>query len=168
MSRLRIFVPVTILLALATAAPSAAQDEGVTIDPNSPSAKEYAIPLESERRQANPRQHPGDRIQQGSRSSPLFGEGIEPARGASGDGTKPSSDGTGTSGSGVPGATAREGRASTRKSETQATAAEVLRATSNPGAPAGSVDTVLIIAAVAAAVLALGAGAGLLLRRRRS
>ena len=40
----------------AIAAPAGAQEPGVFIDPGSPSAKEYAIPLESERRQADPAQ----------------------------------------------------------------------------------------------------------------
>jgi len=165
MSRLRVVLPATILLSLATAAPAVAQDEGVTIDPNSPSAKEYAIPLENERRQADPTQAAGGRIQQGSRSSPLFGEGIEPT---GRDGTTQGGGGAAASGSGTAGTTARDGRTSPGKSVTQATAAEVLRARSNPGAPAGSIDTMLIIGGVAAAVLALGGGAGLWLRRRRS
>ena len=49
----------------------------VVIDPDSPSAKEYAIPLENERRQADPETAPQDGVTQGERSSPLFGSGIE-------------------------------------------------------------------------------------------
>jgi hypothetical protein len=166
-------VTLTILVSLATAAPALAQDEGITIDPDSPSAKEYAIPLERERRQADPAGEADARIEQGTRSSPLFGEGIESTEGGNGEGTAATVGGTagrgdesGTSGSRGGGGTERDRARSSRPPVRGTGAAAVLRATTNPGAPTGGVDTALIIGGVAAAVLALGGGAGLLLRRR--
>lgn len=70
------------------AGPAAAQDDGVFIDPDSAAAKEYAIPLDSARRAAQPQQGAA-----GAQSAatgapggeagtvPLFGEGVETPRG---------------------------------------------------------------------------------------
>src|SRR4029078_6878430 len=55
-------------------APAVAQEPVVFIDPGSPSAKEYALPFESERRQADPGTPQGAAIPQGQRVSPAFGE----------------------------------------------------------------------------------------------
>jgi len=145
------------LLAAATAAPAQ-----VVIDPDSPSAKEYAIPLENERRQADPDTAVEDGVTQGERSSPLFGEGIEaPARegGGEAEGKSRSSSSSGedrTDGGGNTGAT----------TGSEDTPAVVRAATSDPGAPDGGIGTTLAIAGVALAVVAVGGGAGLLLRRR--
>jgi len=157
---------VAVLVSLAIAAPSLAQDEGVTIDPDSPSAKEYAIPLERERRQADPAREADARIEQGSRSSPLFGEGIESKRARSRNGRTPSRAETAPTGSRTQGGGEPERRRMSRQPVTGSSADAVLRAAANPGAPSGGVDTALVIGTVAALVLAVGGGAGLLLRRR--
>jgi hypothetical protein len=136
---------------LAFASPAAAQSGGVFIDPGSPTAKEYGIPLETARRQANPGADPKAPIQQGEHASPLFGEGISTAsgRGTKADGSSgsPSTNGSG-SGAGM-------------------TPPQVLQAASNPGTPTGGASTPAVVDAVAFGVLVLGGGAGLLLRRRR-
>lgn len=140
---------------LAFAGPVAAQSGGVFIDPGSPTAKEYGIPLETARRQANPGADPKAPIQQGEHASPLFGEGISTA---SGRGTKAdgSSGSPSTKGSGA-GAGAGAGM----------TPPQVLQAASNPGTPTGGASTPAVVVAVAFGVLVLGGGTGLLLRRRR-
>ena len=63
-------------LALAIGASGAeAQGQGVTVDPDSPSGKEYAIPLESARRQADPQRGTPTTASRAS-SAALFGEGV--------------------------------------------------------------------------------------------
>jgi hypothetical protein len=140
--------------ALAFASPAAAQSGGVFIDPGSPSAKEYGIPLETARREANPAADRNAPIEQGQRTSPLFGEGISapPDRGTKGRGAEgsPSADGA-PAGSGSGGVTPPH----------------VIQAASNPGTPTGGASTPVIVGGVGLGVLALGGGAGLLLRRRR-
>jgi hypothetical protein len=142
------------MVSLAIAAPADAQEPGVFIDPGAPSAKEYALPFEDERRQADPEQGPSAPIAPGSRESPTFGEGI-----TSGD--APSSrEGSGGS---------RQSRdaETTRQESASGGDAEVVRAaTSNPGAPDGGVGVTLTIAGIALAVLLAGGAAGLLWRRR--
>jgi len=67
-----------IFLTVALAAPgtASAAEKGVTIDPGSPSAKEYALPLETARRDANGEQHRP--VRPGDRDSEPFGVGISP------------------------------------------------------------------------------------------
>lgn len=59
------------------AAPSAALEPGVFVEPGSPAGKEYTIPLSALRGAASGHAALGDQPQ------PLFGIGITPARGAS-------------------------------------------------------------------------------------
>ena len=143
---------------LTFAAPAIAQEDGVFIDPDSPSAKEYGIPLEAERRQADPAQEPDAGIRQGSRSSPIFGAGIV------GDGERPektNADAPGSAGKKRERDAPRE--AKPRESDDDAV---VRAAAANPGAPSGGAGVPLTIAGVAAGVLFIGGLAGLLLRRR--
>ena len=156
-----------VLAALALATPAMAQEDGVFIDPDSPTAKEYAIPLESERRQADPSQEPSGGIVQGERTSPLFGVGIVSARqrravdgsrrahtaGSSGDGARKRSGNKPPVGKGA--APKRDGDE-----------AVIQAATSNPGPPAGGAGVPLTIGGVAIGVLLLGGLVGLSLRRR--
>lgn len=159
-------------LVSALGAPSAvAQDPGVFIDPGSPSAKEYALPFESERRQADPG-HPSDApIPQGQRVSPAFGEGIEPA--GSAGGTSKSSQGsvgsTGGSGAGADeSAGSGNGAGGGTSSEDGASDATIRAATANPGAPGGDLGSTVAIAGGALLILAAGIAAGVVLRRRRT
>ena len=160
----------TVLALLAIAAPAAAQDDGVVVDPDSPSGKEYAIPLENERRLADPGTEPGAPTQQGARTSPLFGAGI------SGSGTSGAGSGASGSSAAHPDAPASKrsgGRARARSRSGPAAGAErpdtpavVRAAAGNPGAPTGGIGTLLLIGAVGAGTLLVGGAAGLLLRRR--
>jgi hypothetical protein len=57
-------------LVLASASPAAAVEPGVHVDPNSPAAKEYAIPLQAARSDSTGGSH--------STTASRFGAGIEP------------------------------------------------------------------------------------------
>ena len=143
--------------ALLAAAPASGQQGGVFVDPDSPSGKEYQLPLESVRRGADPQRAGDEKVQSGDQSSALFGVGIgdddDGERGGAGDGRRGSSgSGNGTRKATAP---AEEG------------ADDVLRtAAARPGAPADDAGTLLIVGGGALLVLAAGAGIGVVLRRR--
>src|SRR5918995_4038427 len=87
--RLRRTAATALVAAGALAGPAVAQEPGLVIDPESPSAKEYALPLENERRLADPGTAPDAGIEQGARGSPAFGTGVSAATaGGDGDGTR--------------------------------------------------------------------------------
>ena len=179
--RLVVLAAVTVLLSTGTAA-----DAQVVVDPDSPSAKEYAIPLERERRQADPTTPSEAGVIQGERTSPLFGEGIaaSEATGGKSEATGAKSEATGAR-SEAPGETSeatgvksggrppREGGASKAVASNERddanpspdAPADVRAAIADPGAPDGG-GTSLIIGGVALVVVAIGGAAGLLLRRR--
>ena len=141
-----------------TAAGARAQDPGVFIDPGAPSAKEYALPFESERRQADPEQGPSAQIVPGARTSPTFGEGI-----TSGD--APSSASSSSNGSRD--SEERKEAAGEPRERASDGEAEVIRAAAaNPGAPDGGTGVTLTIAGIGLGVLLVGGLAGLLWRRR--
>lgn len=147
------------LLCLALGAPGAyAQDEdGVHVDPDSPSGQEYEIPLESARRGAASGDSTGG--SSSADSPPLFGDGVgtpEPASGSSGGDESGGSSGGGDRDRSQD----REGK---RPSERDA--AQVKIAAGAPAAPDGGIGTSLLIAAISAVVLLLGAGLGVALRR---
>ena len=145
-----------VLASLLLAAPASAQEDGVFIDPDSPSAKEYSLPLESERRQADPEQEPSAGIVQGERSSPIFGTGIvrgdESERARSGS-RSTQDDGPDSS----RGGRAAAGRARCRDRRGRDIESRAARRRHRRA---------LIIGGVAVGVLLLGGLAGLLLRRR--
>lgn len=91
MPRMRGFAKVATISCLALTAslgmaPSAfSQEEGVTLDPGDPAAKEYALPHEEARRESGDK--PKAKVQQGSRGSALFGEGVSPDSSSSTEGT---------------------------------------------------------------------------------
>lgn len=146
------------LLSIVPAAPALAQqDEGVFIDPDSPTIKEYAIPLEAERRQADPSQPADEWVQRGSRTSPLFGTGIitrdaatAPARGSRADNRQRRAEATMAAGV-----------------EPQARGADhdARLATVSAGAPDGGAGALLGILGLAIGVVLVGGLLGLLLRR---
>ena len=162
-----------------TTAAQAQGEPGVTIDQGSPSAKEYGIPLEDARRKANPSGSESGPVVQGSRKSPLFGEGVSAAAGQKAGG--PSGRGSGAAGSagagrgsqGSSGSGARgekRGRPSAASRTSAGAAASrrsaaVVQAAAQPGAPSGGSSTALFVG-IGAVALALGAIVGLLLRRR--
>ena len=155
---LRIAVVAFLLLA----APAHAQDPGVIIDPGAPSAKEYALPFESERRQADPEQGASAPVVPGARSSPTFGEGITSGNAPTsrGPAARAAREADGNA------ATGKETTGAARESASDGDAAVVRAATSNPGAPDGGAGVTLTIAGIALGVLLVGGMAGLLWRRR--
>ena len=156
-----------ILLATAAlAAPAAAQDPepGLFIDPDSPSAKEYQLPLENERRQADPGTAPDAAVQQGQRTSPAFGVGVSEESAGGGAGNDGGGGGSGGAGGGSGGGDAGDAPGSVTG---DAEEAETIRqATAQPGAPDDGLGGTLLAGGIAAVVLAVAGGAGLALRRR--
>ena len=72
------------VVALFLAASAAAQEPGVSVDPNSPAGVEYDVPLAKARREAAGRSDgPGPEGARSPGSQPLFGVGIVEARGGS-------------------------------------------------------------------------------------
>ena len=163
--RMRTFLrsaAVTAAMAVAAAAPAAAQDDdGVFVDPSSPSGKEYQIPLESVRRQADPTTRPGAKVAPGERSSPLFGEGIDP--GTASGAITPGGNGGGGAGGGSSSGSAPPDAPAAPKGSAPSRAIEAAR--SAPGAPPGDTGSLLVILSGAALVLLAGCGAGIALRR---
>lgn len=159
-----------VTLALGTT-PAVAQDPGVFIDPGSPSAKEYALPFESERRQADPGTPQGAAIPQGQRVSPAFGEGIEPTGASGGQANAGTSGGSSTAGGTGSAESPRSGGGSgngATSADGGAAQATIRAATANPGAPGGDAGSTFAIAGVALLVLLAGLAAGFVLRRRRT
>ena len=146
-----------LLCGLAVSAPAAsAQEDPVFVDPDSPSGKEYELPIDRARQQGAPQTQAAESAR-GSQAAPLFGEGVQAdsaattARGSSGE-----PRGAGSAGSTDPAKGSRSDRA-------DAPAAAELRA--QAAVPEGGAGVAAIIG-VAAAVLLLGGLFGLLLRRR--
>ena len=151
------------------AQPAGAQEEGVFVDPDSPTGKEYAIPFESERRRADPSAASGG--SSATQRAQLFGTGIVADAGAA-TASRAEDTATAARSSGSSGRRGGSGNAASdagRPSGTDHDArAVVAAATRNPGAPSGGLSTVAIIGLVAAGALLIGAIAGLLLRRTRA
>jgi LPXTG-motif cell wall-anchored protein len=153
-------------LALLVPGPAAAQNGGVYVDPDSPTGKQYQLPLESARRQADPSSDgrlapPGARAS-GTGAAALFGEGITKASAA---GKRSSSGGSG--GKSTPGGRGggSDGSSSSRKTDS-ASSNTVRAAVSNPGAPSTGIGSTLLVGAGAALVLLAGGLAGFVVRRR--
>src|SRR5215211_5363427 len=150
-------VVVAFAIALATTPPAVAQnDEGVFIDPDSPSGQEYDIPLEQARREVDPSREPGTDVARGSRSAEPFGEGIGTTSREAGSGAGRRSPGGGDS---SPRERAREPRGERLPPEVAAAAAR-------PLADGGGGGSTLLYGGFGALVVAVGALAGLWLRRR--
>ena len=123
-----------------------AQEDGVFVDPDSPAGKEYALPLDTARREA---QGGGGSQAAGDDAPALFGAGISPRGSAQPDG-----GGSGNSGStNETSSGQREGGGSGAAEASQAVAKAV--AQPNGGLPAGWL-TVLIAAGVLLAGITIG------------
>ena len=139
---------------IAYAQPGTGVEPGVHIDPGSPAAKEYALPL------SQARQIGAEAASSGSSSGPLFGAGIGP----------PGAGGSSQPGSGPARAADRVGASGANASalvRQAALAASALRGSSSPGGSSGSDGSILALLAGGVAVLALGGFGGMVLRRRR-
>lgn len=87
------FIPLlAAILAMAGPAAALGQEEGVTLDPGDPAAKEYSLPTEEARRETS--EGTGAAVRHGANDSALFGEGVSRDDDApnSGSGTAASSD----------------------------------------------------------------------------
>jgi hypothetical protein len=154
-------VCVSILMLVLGGGTASAQGPGVVVDPESPSGKEYAIPLESARREADPRGPESSAGARAAGASTLFGVGV----GVSGGRATGSSaaDGRGTKrDAGSNGAAPDSGAA--RRATTVPKSIAV--AAASPGAPAGGIGTPLVFVASGLVIVLAGVGAGLLIRRR--
>lgn len=148
------------LSVLVLAAPAAlAQDDEVFVDPGSPSGKEYALPVDSARKQAA---KDGQKRSPETQAAPLFGEGVgdrpddAKASGSAGaSGSRDDGDGDGGSTGQTRGSGADSSQAGTATLKAQA------------ASPDGGIGLAAVLG-VGVGVLALGAGIGLLLRRRSS
>lgn len=146
-----------LLCGLAVSAPAAsAQEDPVFVDPDSPSGKEYELPIDRARQQSAPQTQAAGSARR-SQAAPLFGEGVEAdsaATTARGSSAEPRDAGSADSTDPAKGSRARRA---------DAPAAARLRA--QTAVPEGGAGVAAIIG-VAAGVLLLGGLFGLLLRRR--
>lgn len=146
-----------LLCGLVVSAPAAsAQEDKVFVDPDSPSGKEYELPIDRARQQGAPQTQAAESAR-GSQAAPLFGAGVKAdsaATTARGSGEEPR--GAGSADSTDPANGSRSDRA-----EAPAVAARKAQA----AVPEGGVGVAAIIG-IAAGVLLLGGLLGLLLRRR--
>ena len=153
MRRVKTVLACAAALALTTG-PAYAQEDGVFVDPDSPSGQEYRIPFESARRQADPRPVSPGSVASGAEPATLFGEGvISPSAARKGRGST-------TSGAGGSSAGERTRPGADRRPNV------VKIAASRPGAPDSGLGTPALFVGIALVVLLVGAGAGFVVRRR--
>ena len=158
--RLRQLRSVCVLLAAlaafvpaAFATPAVAQDDEVFIDPDSPTGREYEIPLERARRDASSATPSRDYR---ARSAPLFGEGIDPVPGSERSEAAARSTGRGKGGN----------RSPTEPQARRGRPPALQAAIEQPAAPRGGSGTLLLVVTVGGLGVALGAIVGLVLRQR--
>ena len=160
---------ITFISASTLLAPGAAgAQDGVTVDPDSPSGKQYAIPLESVRRQTDASD---DKRQPTKRPAPLFGEGLksddeETPVGGSGTGTSggSGSDDGGGSGQGSAGSTLPSTSGGGSLSTTEPDV--VRQAADRSGETPGSSGSLVVAGLLAVGVCGGAAATGFALRRR--
>jgi hypothetical protein len=146
------------LLSLAVvplSAPVAHADDGVTVDDNSPSAKEYAIPLDEARSDAT-----GGASRSGSDGAPEpFGQGVTTPERSSSSSSASSRKST------KKGGTSTTAEPSTSTSSSDADTARTVAAV--PAGGDGGSSSGQALAGGAALVIVAGGAAGLWARRRR-
>jgi hypothetical protein len=154
------------LLALSGAGSASAQGSGVHVDPGSPTGKEYGIPLEDARREAQGDNGQLDSVEQGSRTAPLFGEGVGDSSSSSSSSSSDGGSGNSGGGNNKSGAgkdsSSGSGDASGETVGTAFSGTRALQAT----VPDGGTSSTLTIGALAISVLLLGAVLGSIARRR--
>jgi hypothetical protein len=147
-------------------APAAALEPGVQIDPGSPAAKEYVLPVGQARRTGSGREAtPSSPAQESaeSASEPLFGAGITP----------PSSGGRPNRGGRSPGGSHSHGAVGHGSTRSQARGAPdqqppaLVRRVAAGHASSGGGSSALVLLAGAIGLLALAAFAGIVLRHSR-
>jgi hypothetical protein len=161
---------------LALSTPAYAQDEpGVHVDPDSPGKKEYELPVEEQRRKADPNQDDSQN------EAPLFGEGLETptptptvdpaiaARERAEDRRREKRQDArkrARAKARREAARERELAKATATAEADKTPAAVRAAAVEPATPEGGVGTTLLLVGGAASVLVLAIGGGIAMRRR--
>lgn len=167
----KVFISAALTLAL-TASTAAAQEDGVTVDPNSPAGKEYVLPIDQARRDATGGGGSKGGKSQGGRPTPAFGEGVRPETAPSGSEAPPRSGGTTPADStprsaSSPPATlsssAQTASSVQRKQERNNIDRALVKASAGDG---GANDGSLALLGGGVAVMVLGVAAGLALRRR--
>jgi hypothetical protein len=138
---------------------ASAQDSGVHVDPNSPAGKEYALPLDSARRDASGGASSGG---SGGDSAPLFGAGISRGGGSSGESATSSGSG---SGDGKANGARDGGSGGSGSSVGGVDATQAARAVADTGSGLSAGALTLLIAL---GVLAVGGLIGLSVRALRS
>jgi len=128
-------------------------EPGVHVDPGSPAAKEYVIPLSQARRTGA----------EGSSSAPLFGAGIGP-RGPGGSSHSGPGAGRAPGAAKAPGQGSAPGPSSARVAGGESLPSSVLASSSRASGDGGSL---LALLAGGVAVLVLGGLGGVMLRRSR-
>jgi hypothetical protein len=146
-------------LTLAGAQPATAQDDGVFVNPDSPSGVEYDLPLERARRQANPEQPAAPPSQTHAQPEP-FGAGVGSPATAPTPGAAPSGDAQDDPPSRERGSRKRAGRRDAPLPP------EIVAAAARP-VPPRTDGSVLLYGGAGSLVVALSALLGLALRRRR-
>ena len=150
---------------LAPAAAHAQNEDGVFVDPDSPSTREYSIPSEQARDQADPGRD--DRVPSGGPSgSPAFGAGVGEDGGDS-DGGGSNAGGGSSDGGGSGGGSNDVVPQPADASGLDEDAERVLSAAGSQPVPDGGGGAVLAILGAAVLVVLAGVGTGALLRRRR-
>lgn len=161
-NRRKLIILTAATLSLASpAAPSFAQ---VTIDPGSPTAKEYGIPLEDARRDAESGGDSDAPVAQGDRSAALFGEGVGDEPASSAESSAPSNVQENERDE-------SEGSKPSGTEESPSRGGDVFAGTGRPVSatvPQGGFDSALTIGALALSVLLLGGVIGSIARRRTS
>jgi hypothetical protein len=159
----------TLCCFLATAQAAGALEPGVHVDPGSPAAKEYALPLDQARQTGS------ESSSQPSSEGGLFGAGIKPP--GSGGSSRGGTGGSGGSGAGGAGTgssgTNRTGRALTPAQGASATppsqaqlAQAALRTAREQGSGGGN-GSILALVGGGVAILVLGGFGGTVLRHSR-
>jgi len=153
-----------------------AQENGVTLDPDSPAATEYALPVDKARRDATPGGRPGRGTTNAAQKAPLFGSGVGSGSSTTQDAGSPGTDaGDAVGGSGEDGAGAsRDGDGASRADDgdggDQRSALprgpEVARLAEASAASTGTMPTLPLIAG--GGLILLGAITGGIVLRRRS
>ena len=160
------------IVALVPGTPAVAQEDGVFVDPDSPSGQQYAIPLESARRQTDSSRDKA-KVRHGARTAPLFGEGVgaddDPpaATGAAGGSGGSGSDSGGSGGSGSGSSDGSSSDASPPAGASAPASGDAVREAAERAdeAPGGG-TSLLLVGLIAAGVCGAAAATGLALRRR--
>ncbi len=141
---------------LGTAPIAFSQEDGVTLDPGDPAAKEYALPHEEARREAGAA--PNAPVEPGTRDSALFGAGVRP----DGATTPEAPDAPTTDQGNEPTPTTVEGTGDTDGSTDDASEPSAAASSSSSGGGSGiGATTALLGGGAAALFVALLGGLGL-------